>query len=124
MTDTTLRRMVGWALILLVVYQAGTVIAALASTAAGGVTAVVVAAITFFCAQRANVGSGSRAWFLVPTALFTVLPLLLMAWRLVSSESSLLTWAVDLTPLVVGFLLPVVLLWLVYADLGKRIATQ
>ena len=32
MTDTTLRRMVGWALILLVVYQAGTVIAALAST--------------------------------------------------------------------------------------------
>jgi hypothetical protein len=106
MTDTTLRRMVGWALILLVVYQAGTVIAALASTAAGGVTAVVVAAITFFCAQRANVGSGNRAW------------------RLVSSESSLLTWAVDLTPLVVGFLLPVVLLWLVYADLGKRIATQ
>ena len=79
MTYTTLRRMVGWALILLVVYQAGTVIAALASTAAGAVTAVVVAVITFFCAQRANVRSGSRAWFLVPTALFTVLPLLLMA---------------------------------------------
>jgi hypothetical protein len=114
--------MVGWVLILLVVYQAGTVIAALASTAAGGVTAVIVAAITYFCAQRANVGSGNRVWFLMPTALFTVLPLILVTWRLLSSESSLLTWVADLVPLVVGFLLPVLFLWLVYAELGKRIA--
>lgn len=122
MTDTTLRRMVGAALILLFVYQATTAVLGMANAAAGGATAVFVAAVTFFCAQRANagVGMGNRLWFMVPALLFTVLPLGLEAWNLYRSETSMLTWLVTFTPLFVGFLIPVFLLWLTYAELRKR----
>ena len=121
MSDTTLRRMVGSALILLFVYQAATMVISLANAAAGGATAIFVAAVTFFCAQRANAGAGNRIWFMVPALLFTVLPLALKVWDLYSSEStSTLTWIVSFTPLLVGFVLPALLLWLTYAELLKR----
>ncbi|MGA0032212.1 MAG: hypothetical protein ACO3IW_00390 [Burkholderiales bacterium] len=120
MTDLTLRRMVGSALVLLFVYQAATAVIGLANAAAGGATAVFVAAVTFFCAQRANAGSGNKIWFMVPAVLFTVLPLALEVWDLYSSETSMLMWFVAFTPLFVGFLLPALLLWLTYAELRRR----
>lgn len=120
MTDITLRRMVGAALILLFVYQATTMVIGMANAAAGGATGVFVAAVTFLCAQRANAGVGNRIWFMVPAVLFTVLPLGLQAWNLYTSETSLFTWIVSFTPLFVGFLLPILLLWLTYAELRKR----
>lgn len=121
MTDTTLRRMVGLALILLFAYQIGTVVSGLATVAAGGAAALVVAVVTFLCVRRANAGPGNKAWFLVPTVLFTLLPVALKAWSLFSAaDTSWLTWTVDLAPLVVGFLLPVLLLWLTYTELRKR----
>ncbi len=120
MTDITLRRLVGAALILLFIYQATTVVIGMANAAAGGATAVFVAAVTFVCAQRANAGVGNRIWFMVPAILFTVLPLALRAWDLYSSETSTLTWIVSFTPLFVGFIFPVFLLWLTYAELRKR----
>ncbi len=126
MSDITLRRMVGAALILLFVYQATVMVIGMANAAAGGATAVLVAAVTFFCAQRANagVGMGNRLWFMVPAVLFTVLPLALQAWTLYTSETSLFTWVVSFAPLFVGFLLPVFLLWLTYAELRKRTRVQ
>lgn len=120
MTDLTLRRMVGSALVLLFVYQAATAVIGLANAAAGGATAVFVAAVTFFCAQRANAGTGNRIWFMVPAILFTVLPLALEVWDLYSSQTSTLMWVVAFTPLFVGFLLPALLLWLTYAELRRR----
>jgi len=119
-TDTTLRRMVGAALILLFVYQATTAVIGLANAAAGGATAVFVAAFTFFCAQRANAGVGNRIWFMIPALLFTVLPLGLEAWSLYRSDTGLFTWIVSFAPLFVGFVLPAILLWLTYAELRKR----
>ena len=120
MTDVTLRRMVGSALILLFVYQAATAVIGIANAAAGGATAVFVAAVTFFCAQRANAGAGNKIWFMVPALLFTGLPLALKVWDLYSSETSALMWVVGFMPLFVGFLLPALLLWLTYAELRKR----
>ena len=120
MTDTTLRRMVGAALILLFTYQATTAVIGLANAAAGGATAVFVAAVTFFCAQRANAGVGNRIWFMIPALLFTVLPLGLEAWSLYRSDTGLITWIVSFAPLFVGFLIPALLLWLTYAELRKR----
>lgn len=120
MTDLTLRRLVGSALVLLFVYQAATAVIGLANAAAGGATAVFVAAVTFFCAQRANAGTGNKIWFMVPALLFTVLPLALEVWNLYSSETNALMWVVGFTPLFVGFLLPALLLWLTYAELRKR----
>lgn len=106
MTDITLRRMVGSALILLFVYQAATAVIGLANVAVGGATAVFVAVFTFFCAQRANAGVGNRIWFMVLAILFTVLPLALQAWDLYASDTSVFTWIVSFTPLFVGFVLP------------------
>ena len=120
MSDITLRRMVGAALILLFVYQAATMVIGLANAAAGGATAVFVAAVTFFCAQRANAGAGNRTWFMIPAVLFTVLPLALQAWNLYTSDTSIFTWIVSFTPVFVGFVLPAILLWLTYAELRKR----
>jgi len=120
MTDTTLRRMVGAALIMLFVYQATVVAIGMANAAAGAATALFVAAVTFLCAQRANAGVGNRVWFMVPALLFTVLPLALQAWDLYRSESHVLAWVVSFAPLLVGFVLPVLLLWLTYAELRKR----
>jgi len=123
MTDVTLRRIVGSALILLLVYQVATAVIGLANAAAGGATAIFVAAVTFFCAQRANAGTGNKIWFMVPALLFTVLPLVLKVWELYSSETSTLLWIVAFTPLFVGFLLPALLLWLAYAELRRRTRT-
>ena len=57
---------------------------------------------------------------MVPAILFTVLPLAIRAWDLYSSETSTLIWIVSFAPLFVGFILPVLLLWLTYAELRKR----
>jgi len=120
MTDITLRRMVGAALIMLFVYQATVLAIGMANAAAGAATALFVAAVTFLCAQRANAGVGNRAWFMVPALLFTVLPLALQAWDLYRSETNVLAWVISFVPLFVGFVLPVFLLWLTYAELRKR----
>ena len=120
MSDIVLRRLVGTALIMLLAYQVGMVIASLASTTLGGVTAAAVAVITFVSARRANVDLGNRLWFLVPTVLFTLLPLALKVWRLAAGDSGWVEWIVGLTPLLIGFVLPVSLLWLAYAELRRR----
>lgn len=120
MTDSTLRRMVGSALILMFVYQIGAMVAELASTAAGGVTAVVVGVVLFLTAQRADMGPGNKALFLVPAVLFFVLPLAIKAWNIYSTDTSALAWFAGFMPLLVGFLLPVLLLWLTYVELRKR----
>jgi hypothetical protein len=112
--------MVGSALIMLFVYQVGTAVSDLASTAAGGVTAVVVGVVIFLTAQRADMGPGNKALFLVPAVLFLVLPLALKAWHIYSTDTSALAWLVGFTPLLLGFLLPVLLLWLTYVELRKR----
>ncbi len=122
MSDTILRRLVGAALILLFVYQATVMVIGMVNAAAGGATAVFVAAVTFFCAQRANagVGMGNRLWFMLPALLFTVLPLGLQAWSLYTSETSVWAWVAGFAPLLIGFVVPVFLLWLTYAELRKR----
>jgi hypothetical protein len=66
---------------------------------------------------------GNKAWFLVPAILFFVLPLAIKAWHIYSTDTSALAWLAGFIPLVVGFLLPVLLLWLAYVELRKRSVT-
>ncbi len=120
MNDKTLRQLAGATLILLLVYQTGSAVTGLASAAAGGVSALVVGAVTFYCVRRANTGLVGRAWLLVPMVLFTLAPLGLKLWGVYSSDAGVMTWAASLLPLLVGFLLPVLLLWLIYAELRRR----
>lgn len=119
-SDIVLRRMIGSALILLFVHQVGALVAGAANAALGGLTALLVAGVTFYSARRASAGPGSWAWFLVPALLFTIVPIAYRVWRLFSVDTGLLHWIVELSPLLIGFLAPVMLLGLAYAELHKR----
>jgi hypothetical protein len=76
--------------------------------------------VSYVCARPAKRGATSTIWFLIPTLLFTVIPLLAKAWSLLSSQTGMLDMLVDLVPLLVGFVIPVGLLSVVYLDLRKK----
>ena len=124
MSDTWLRRLVVTAIALLIVYQVGTWIYAAFGLAAGILSAALVAAVSLFSAWMARLGGGNTAWFLVPTLLFTVLPLAAKLLGLLATESSAWEWGVSLAPFLVGFALPVMLLLAVYVELRNRTRTE
>jgi hypothetical protein len=120
MSDAWIRRLVAAAIALLVIHQVGSWVYAAFGTAAGAISAVAVAAVSFFSARMAQVGAGNTAWFLVPTLLFTALPLAAKAWNLLTVERSAWEAALDLAPFLVGFAAPVLLLLGVYLALRGR----
>lgn len=120
MSDAWLRRLVVAAIALLVVYQVGSWIYSAFGIAAGILSATLVAVVSFFSARMARLGGGSTAWFLVPTLLFTVVPLAAKLWGLLAVQSGWWEWAEALAPFLVGFALPVMLLLAVYAELRNR----
>lgn len=115
------RKLILAAIICLLLYQVGTWIALVAGAVWGAGAAVVVAVVSYICARLAKRGATSTIWFLLPTLLFTVIPLLAKGWSLFSSQSSLVDMLVDLVPLLVGFVIPVGLLSAVYLDLRKKV---
>ena len=117
----SLRKMVVCTIALLLIYQVGVWIAAAFGGLWGGVSAIVVAAVSFVCARLGRKRAGNIAWFLVPTLLFTVLALLARVWNVFTDEQA--TWFdhfVAVTPFLIGFVIPIVLLLLVYTELRKR----
>ncbi len=120
MNDAWIRRLVAAAIALLVIHQVGTWVHAAFGAAAGVVSAVAVAAVSFFSARMAQVGAGNTAWFLVPTLLFTALPLAAKAWNFLTLAGGAWDALLDLVPFVVGFAAPVLLLLWVYLALRRR----
>lgn len=120
MSDTTLRRLVALAIALLLVHQMGALIAGLFGMAWGVVSALVVAGVTFFATRLARAGGKSSVWFLLPTLLFTVVPLIVTLWRTFTLDTSWMDRIVALVPFVLGFAAPVLFLLAVYYELRKR----
>ncbi|MDH3316756.1 MAG: hypothetical protein OEN48_16005 [Betaproteobacteria bacterium] len=117
----TLRKMVVATIALLLIYQFGTWIAVFFGGFWGGLAALVVAAVSFVCVRLAGSGAGNIAWFLVPSLLFVVVPLAAKVWRVLADNQS--TWidrAISIAPFLGGFVIPVVLLLLVYIELRRR----
>jgi hypothetical protein len=114
------RKIILTAIICLLLYQVGTWITVLAGAVWGAGAAVVVAVVSYVCARLAKRGATSTIWFLIPTLLFTVIPLLAKAWSLFTSQTGIVDALVDLVPLLVGFVFPVALLSAVYLDLRKK----
>lgn len=114
------RKLILTALICLLLYQVGIWITMIAGAVWGAGAAIVVAVVSFVCARLAKRGATSTIWFLIPTLLFTVIPLLAKAWSLFTSQTGLMDALVDLVPLLVGFVIPVGLLSVVYLDLRKK----
>lgn len=120
MNDAWIRRLVAAAIALLVIHEVGSWVYAAFGAAAGVLSALLVAAVSFFSARMAQVGAGNTAWFLLPTLLFTALPLAAKVWSFLTVERSAWDAALDLAPFLVGFAAPVVLLLVVYVSLRAR----
>lgn len=108
------------AIICLLLFQVGTWITLIAGAVWGASAAVIVAMVSYVCARLAKQGATSTVWFLLPTLLFTVIPLLAKGWSMFTSQTSWLDMLVELVPLLVGFVIPVSLLSAVYLDLRKK----
>lgn len=120
LSDTSLRRIVALVIALLLIHQVGVLIAGLWGMAWGAVSALVVAGVTFFSVRLAKSGGRSSAWFLLPTLLFTVLPLLILSWKILGQETGWMDRVVALLPFVIGFVVPVLLLLAAYYELRGR----
>lgn len=115
----TLRKMIITTIALLLIYQVGTGIAGFFGGFWGGMAALVVAAVSFACVRLAGKSAGNIAWFLVPSLLFTIVPLVARA-RSVFADATWIDRIIAITPFLVGFVIPVVLLLLVYIELRRR----
>lgn len=114
------RKLILIAIICLLLYQVGTWISLVAGAVWGAGAAVIVAVVSYVCSRLAKRGATSTIWFLIPTLLFTVIPLLAKGWSLFTSQTGIVDMLVDLVPLLVGFVIPVALLSMVYLDLRKK----
>ncbi len=120
MSDSVIKYIIAAVIALLLVFQIGALIAGLLGTVWGIVAAAVVTAVTFFSTRLAGAGAKSSLWFLLPTLLFTIVPVVIVVWSTLNRDAGWLDRLYALTPYVIGFALPVLLLLLVYYELRKR----
>ena len=120
MNDAWIRRLIVLATVLLVLHAVGTWTYAALGVAAAIVAAVLVGAVSIFSARMAGLGQGNNAWFVVPTVVFTALPLAARLWTLLAVEQSWWTRCVEFAPFLIGFAAPVLLLLAAYLELGRR----
>jgi hypothetical protein len=112
------------AIVLLVLHAVGTWTYAALGAAAAIVSVVLVAAVSILSARMAGLGQGNHAWFVVPTAVFTLLPLAARLWTLLTVEQSWWMRIVEFAPFLIGFAAPVLLLLAAYIELGRRCRTR
>jgi hypothetical protein len=120
MSDNTLKHLIASAIALLLVFQIGTLIASIFGVTWGAISAVIVAAVAILSARLAKAAGKSSYWFLLPILIFTFTPIVLMIWRGLTENVSWFDRLVMLTPFIVGFAAPIILLLLVYYELRKR----
>ena len=120
MSDKTLRYIIASVIAMLLIFQIGTLISSIFGMAWGALSAVVVMAVTFLSVRLARAGGKSSFWFFLPMLLFTVFPIAIVVWKAMTEDVSWLDRVVKLTPFIIGFGAPVVLLLIVYYELRKR----
>ena len=120
MSDRTLRFLVATVISLLLIHEIGTLIFGVFGLAWGIVSSVIVAAVSFFSARLARAGGKSSLWFLLPTLLFTVTPAVVTVWKAFATQTSWLERLASITPFLIGFGLPIIILLFVYFELRKR----
>ena len=118
LSDAWLRRMVMLAISLLVLHAVGAWSYSLLGSPAALAAALLVGAVSVFSARMAS--SGSDSWFVVPTLVFTALPLAGRLWTLWRIEESWWSRTVEFSPFLIGFAVPVMLLLAVHLQLASR----
>jgi len=118
LSNTWLRRVIMLAIILLVLHAVGAWSYSILGSAAALAAAVLVGAVSLLSARLA--GSGNGAWFVVPTLVFTALPLAGRLWTLTRVEENWWSRTVEFSPFLVGFAAPVLLLLAAHLQLASR----
>jgi hypothetical protein len=106
------------AIILLVLHAVGAWSYSVLGSGAALAAALLVGAVSVFSARMA--GSRNDAWFVVPTLLFTALPLAGRLWTLSRTEGTWWSRTVEFAPFLIGFAAPVLLLLLAHLELAAR----
>lgn len=119
MSAAWLRRIVLLAIVLLVLHAVGSWAYAILGATGAIVSTVLVAVVSVFCARMAGAAHGNTAWFVVPTLIFTALPLVARLWTLVHVDQDWWARSIQLTPFLAGFAAPVLLLMIVYLGLAR-----
>jgi len=124
MNDRWLRRAVLLAIVLLVLHAVGSWAYSALGTAGAILSVMVVVAVSILSDRKARLMNGNNAWFVVPLALFTALPVAYGLWQLMAIEQNWWARGVEFAPLLSGFLAPVLLLLAAYVELGRRVPTN
>ncbi|RXJ89007.1 hypothetical protein CRV01_10315 [Arcobacter sp. CECT 8983] len=85
--------------------------------------AILVIVIYGYCAKMARKSTKATIWFLVPTIIFTFIPLVIKFWPEEKPNSILeytLSSLLNNIPLLVSFIIPIILLTTVYYGLKKH----
>ena len=120
MSDAWLRWLTMSAMVLLVLHAVGSWVHSVLGITAAIASAALVVALSVLSARMAALGDGNHAWFVVPTILFTALPLAAKLLSVLTAEHGWWARIVDLAPFLLGFAAPVLILLTVYLELGRR----
>lgn len=120
MSDNILRYLVAITIAILLLFQLGSFVSGAFGWLWGMVSALLIALVSFFSGRMARRSGKSSLWYLLPTVVFTVIPILWMLWRGLSNEPDTLDRLMNLSSFLIGFVLPVSLLGVVYYQLNKR----
>lgn len=123
MSIQTIRKLILATMALIVFSQIATWVAGTFSRSMGTIWGLVTAGAALYCRMRATsvVQTNKKyyVWLLIP-AVLTVVPIILRIRKVFEPEQ--ISWWVrlwDLTPIMVSFVIPLVLLWLIYSALAK-----
>lgn len=120
MSDTMLKYMVATVIALLLVFQIGTLIASAYGVIWGVIVAALVVAILFMSSRLAKSAGSYSFWFLFPLFLFAIFLIGFGMWRVLTEDIGWLDRIINLTPFIMGFALPVILLLIIYTELRNR----
>lgn len=120
MSDAWLRRALMLAIMLLVLHAVGAWCYSVLGMPGAIASTLLVVAVSLFAAYMARAGRGSIAWFVVPTLVFTALPLAARLWAVAQLEQGWWPRALELVPFVVGFAAPVLVLLAAHLQLASR----
>ena len=118
----TIRNMILVAISLLAISEALDMITLMVGQMGGFVGGILVALVYILCGRKARAGIGYTGWILVPTLLFIVVPFIYRTWRFFTVEGKSLTGRIlESTPFLLSFIIPMILLVIVYFKLPNMI---
>ena len=120
MSDKTLRYLIISVIVLLLIFQIGTLISDLFGMLWGALSAIAVLVVLFFSGHLTRTRQENSFWFFLLIFLFIVVSIILMGWNVMTADVSWFERVVRLTPFIIGFSAPIVLLLIVYHELRKR----